>query len=67
MGLVTFDQSYAILVNQHILAILAAEGRNGGFGAFQAALAPSLLLPLAQTNHPSLSMIAKANELRGWA
>jgi len=67
MALVAFDQTYEIIVSQDILASLAAEGRNGGLGAFQAVLAPTLLLPQTQASHPSLNMIAKANELRGWA
>lgn len=67
MALVTFDATYAVLISQDAAGRLAADGRDGGFPAFWAALAPSLLLPQAQVNHPSPQMIAKANALRGWA
>jgi putative restriction endonuclease len=65
-ALLAFDQSYAIIVNNNMLVELTNEGRDGGLGEFQAALAPSLLLPRARASHPSLDMIVKANTLRGW-
>lgn len=67
MSLVTFDQSYSILVREAALSQLVVDGRDGGLGAFQAALAPAILLPQVQASHPSPQMIAKANSLRGWA
>lgn len=67
MTLVTFDENYAVLISQDAAGRLAADGRDGGLPAFQAALAPSLLLPQVQANHPSPHMIARANTLRGWA
>ncbi len=66
-ALATFDEHFEIRVNQDALARLGAEGRDGGFNGFQAALGPSLLLPKAQASHPSPQMIVKANALRGWA
>lgn len=66
MALVTFDQTFAILVSHSMRIELAANGRDGGLAAFEAALSPALLLPQAQVNHPSPQMIRKANTLRGW-
>jgi putative restriction endonuclease len=66
-ALVTFDETYAVAVSNDAIAKLAAEGRDGGAVAFQAALRPSLLLPQARASRPSSQMIAKANILRGWA
>ena len=65
-SLVTFDDAYAIILNQDACARLAADDRKGGLSEFQAALAPKLLLPKSQAKHPSPAMITKANELRGW-
>lgn len=67
MALVTFDESYAVQISQDAAGRLAADGRDGGLPAFQAAITPSLLLPKVQAHHPSPHMIAKANTLRGWA
>jgi putative restriction endonuclease len=66
MALVTFDSSYSVLINQEAADRLAVDGRDGGLPAFKAALAPALLLPQVQANHPSQQMIAKANTIRGW-
>jgi len=66
MALVTFDGTYAVMLNQDAADGLAAIGKDGGLPGFQAALAPSLLLPQNQAHHPSPQMVAKANALRGW-
>ncbi|MEL7684454.1 HNH endonuclease [Citromicrobium bathyomarinum] len=66
-GLVTFDRSYSISINQDIAARLASASKDEGLTAFHSALLPSLLLPKMQANYPSPKMITIANELRGWA
>jgi putative restriction endonuclease len=65
-GLVTFDESYAIKVSAISAGALKAEGRSGGIVGFRTALRPTLFLPPKQALRPSLSMVKKANALRGW-
>lgn len=66
-ALITFDSSYALRVNQSLVASLRSEGRSGGLAGFKSGLRPSLLLPQHKVSNPSAMMIQKGNELRGWA
>jgi putative restriction endonuclease len=66
-ALIMFDESYAVHVNQAVIARLKASGRNGGFPAFQSALRQTVHLPSEVAKRPGKVMISKANALRGWA
>ncbi|KQZ54645.1 hypothetical protein ASD54_04785 [Rhizobium sp. Root149] len=65
-SLVTFNNTYEVIVNRTLSSQLASQGLHGGLAEFKAALKPSLLLPHKLAHHPSHRMISAANKLRGW-
>jgi len=65
LSLVTFDESFAMIVNTEKIAVLAAENRGGGEQEFRAALRSHLALP-SPNHRPRPASVRKANRFRGW-
>ena len=64
-GLVYFDSSYSILLNDDKVGLLTKNNRSGGLTRFVNDLRNELALPDDPTQHPLLSNIALGNNLRG--
>ncbi len=65
-GLVTFDKSYVIKVNEEETRRLADADRLGGLDKFRKGLRPLILLPPAIADRPHVEFINSANQIRGW-
>ncbi len=65
-GLITFDTGFATHHSSDQLGQLAADGRDGGQGAFLSALASKLLGPVRGAHWPDPGLVKVANIHRGW-
>ena len=66
-ALVAFDPTFAIKVSRKQVSELTSVSLSGGLQQFQAALRPTLILPLDSREHPRRDFIVAANKARGWA
>jgi len=66
-ALVTLNEEYQILVNDHMVANLRAWGLDGGEDQFRAQLRAVIRVPPTLTDRPAKHRIREANRLRGWA
>jgi putative restriction endonuclease len=65
LSLVTFDESFDIIINEPRMVAFAAENRGGGEPEFRAGLRPQLALPVP-SHRPRAANVRKANRFRGW-
>ncbi|MDR6144345.1 putative restriction endonuclease [Sphingomonas sp. SORGH_AS870] len=65
-SLVTFDETFDILVSVEGVAKLTASKRAGGEKGFRDALQAKLTLPTVPGHRPRAANVRKANQLRGW-
>jgi putative restriction endonuclease len=66
-ALITFDESYQVLVNEEQMKDFIRIRRNGGMSQFRAALRPLLLLPPAVSDRPHVDLVRLGNQVRGWS
>jgi putative restriction endonuclease len=65
-SLITFDKVSTLHISGDAEARLVAQGLDGGLPGFKKSLRPKISLPIALAERPSVTMIEKANALRGW-
>jgi putative restriction endonuclease len=65
-GLVTFDESYRIVINKKEVARLKSLNLDGGWISFEKNLNSVINPPPALADRPKQQYIAIANKLRGW-
>lgn len=65
-GLITFDITYRVRVNEARIAELRKVGLDGKLGDFRNGLREVIRLPPERLNRPRHDLVEKANVLRGW-
>jgi putative restriction endonuclease len=65
-ALVAVVDDYSIRVNHQQAKDLQNQGLSGGLANFSQNLRPSILLPLAISDHPHIEYLRIANGIRGW-
>lgn len=65
-ALVTFNESYELLVSKDRMKHLESIGHDSGMNDFLGRLRPMIGLPPARTDCPNVTYIQKANTVRGW-
>lgn len=64
--LVTFDESYNIMINEKKHLLLQRLNLDSGFDKFKNDLRPMIILPPTIQDRPNVHYIRQANLLRGW-
>ncbi len=65
-GLITFDETYRVEINDTEIERLAAIERVGELARFRSLLRPLILLPPEVRDRPQIGIVGLANTLRGW-
>jgi len=65
-ALVTFDDTYKVLIDEHQVSEFETTGHDGGLKEFRSALRPILILPPDKKDKPDPKFIAASNAVRGW-
>ncbi|MBP9095192.1 MAG: HNH endonuclease [Ignavibacteria bacterium] len=65
-GLVTFNQNYQIVLNEHELNKFGEIGFDGGLVEFRSLIRPIIFVPPAINDRPNIEFVTRANRLRGW-
>ncbi|WP_303763887.1 HNH endonuclease [Sphingobium yanoikuyae] len=65
-AIINFDANYSINLSNSAIRHLEETKRADGLARFKAGLRSTLHLPTSAANHPSIEMIVRANQLRGW-
>ncbi|HMM91845.1 HNH endonuclease [Bradyrhizobium sp.] len=65
-GLVTFDSTLKIHVNDLTIRMLRADDEVAGLKEFRKALRPIICAPQDKRDRPAVRFVKKANALRGW-
>jgi putative restriction endonuclease len=65
-GLITFNEKYQIVFNDHVLYKLKELNLHGGLDKFLSDLRPIIDVPPAISDRPNVAYVQTANQLRGW-
>src|SRR5690606_24238262 len=65
-GIVTLDEGYHTIINNHKIDKFRVEGLDGGLDEFLGMLRPIIHVPPAVNDRPHVNFINTANRLRGW-
>lgn len=66
-GLLTFDQSFRVHVNEKIVRALKEAHEADGLTSFRKALRPIIHMPPDKRDRPAHKLVTAANALRGWS
>jgi putative restriction endonuclease len=65
-GLITFDSTFKVHVNELAIKGLRADGEISGLKEFRKALRPVVYVPPDKRDRPPATFVKRANTLRGW-
>ena len=65
-GLITFNEKYQIVINEHEIVKLKESNLHGGLDKFRKGIRPIIDAPPAKSDRPNVTYIRTANQLRGW-
>lgn len=65
-GLVTFDPTLKVRLNDRMIAQLKVDDRAEGLTTFKKNLRPVLIIPPDKRDRPNAKFVSAANTLRGW-
>ncbi len=65
-SLITFDDTYRVLINRTEMRRLEQRGLAGGRDAFVRGLRQGILLPRSVSDRPHVDYVRRGNEVRGW-
>ncbi len=65
-GILTFDETYRVHVNEAKITEMEKEGLAGGVDGFRKTLLASILVPENDSDRPAAATIREANAHRGW-
>jgi putative restriction endonuclease len=66
-GLITFDETFRIIINEDQFASFQANNLAGGSDEFRSGLRPLIVLPPAHNDRPRAELVQIANNLRRWS